>query len=134
MLTWEAAVDLRFATQKLRPILEYIDPDESEEARWQRKFGAFSERRNLFLEAMEKQRIFYPSDIYDRPKNLLERAGSEMIDCQTALASGEGRMPPRSYLQAQENHAKLIQTIDSICDTLRSRLSETTMSDDVHQG
>jgi hypothetical protein len=86
------------------------------------------------MTAKEKHRIFYPSDIYDRLKNLLETAGNELIDCQTALAIGEGRMPPRSYLKAQENHAKLIQTIDSICETLRSRLSETAMSDYVQQG
>jgi archaellum component FlaC len=121
---WEAAAELRFATQELRPILEYVDPSETDAQRWQRKLQSFGKSYTELVNAIEKHRPFYAATIYTKLDRLLGAAKKEMIDCRTALALGDGHISGREYERAQENMQNLLQFVNDICETVRGRLND----------
>jgi hypothetical protein len=125
---WDAAAELRFATQELRPILEYVDPAETEEERWQRKMQSFTKSYTVLVNAVEKHRPFYAATIYTQLDKLLGAAKKEMIDCRTALALGGGHVSGRTYERAQENMQTLLQIVNVMCETVRARLNDADQS------
>lgn len=116
---WERLFALRQATLSLRPTLDLYDPQETKEARMQKRMNAFTEPYNAFLDIVEKNKPFYPAAIYEALSAVLMKCHHELIDYEYVE-----RPSSEYYKEARRNHEEIIQVIESSCHAIRARIAE----------
>lgn len=118
---WGILIEVRKATAKLRPFLDSIDPNETEEERKQGRLTEFGNAFQKFMDQVNKERPFYPEEIYSKLHDLIATVREEAIDYQY----GEPR--DRGYWEkAQENSGVINQHIDEICGAIRQRIAKVS--------
>lgn len=116
-------VDVRDASVNLRPIMDFKDPNKSDEdikrERLQRLFDA---RKALYF-AREKKRPFFPDDIYKSILAIDKIAQTESNKYQYQCPL-EGGSFMKYWDEAEENQNKLITSTESAMEIIRSRVNE----------
>ncbi len=116
-----ALYEMELSTRRLRPALDHFDPDEPEEERYRRRWGKWAETRNDFMDAVEKNKLFLPQDVYAQFNVILRLSEKESIDFQACLAYGEGRLKGSAYLQGQKNIDEMDKKIREALTAIRQR-------------
>jgi len=119
---WKTLVDLRSATQGLRPVFDYVDPNESEEERKKKRLQKFAECYNIFAGTVAKNQPFYPKDLYD---SLFEIS---MISHDEAdqYSHRDPNMRPidRQYWDnALNNQKKILAMVEKVSEQIRERIA-----------
>ena len=105
---WQALVELRHSTLNLRPILDSVDPKETEEQRKLKRLNKFSESYNNFLSKLWQYQPFYPKEIFDALEEIRTFAYSEVLDYELA----ETRHIREYWDKAKENSEAIVSGID----------------------
>lgn len=119
---WKALVDLRAATQSLRPIGDYsLGEDETEEDRKKQRLQKFHASQSTFRSVVEKHQPFYPQEIYDSLFELMMIAYDEADEY--GIRDSEKRPLDRAYWQSALNNQKQILALaEKICSQIRARI------------
>ncbi|HDT5893558.1 hypothetical protein ACK32Z_02265 [Aeromonas hydrophila] len=116
---WALLVELEIATLKLRPTMDYVDPNQSQEERVRERLHFFCRKFNAVFKVLEHNRLFYPHEIYAVLKHVCEKCRHESIDSEYVE-----RNNPEYYIEARKNQQEIVALINSACDTIRTRLGE----------
>ncbi|MEV3817092.1 hypothetical protein RI537_13350 [Aeromonas salmonicida] len=116
---WVLLVELKSATLRLRPTMDYVDPDQSQEERIRERLQVFSDRFKSVHKALEHHRPFYPNEIYRVLDRVFEKCHHESIDSEYIA-----RNNIEYYKEARQNQQEIIDLINSACDAIRSRLGD----------
>jgi hypothetical protein len=120
---WASLVELQAAAMGLRPVLDSVDPKESEDERKQKRLKQFGEAFGAFTRVVIKNRPFYPTEIYSQLLSLRGLAIEEAVEYQwrNPTDKGSGR-DPEYWKKAHQNAEKIIQKVDEICELIRKRI------------
>lgn len=116
---WALLVELKTATLRLRPIMDYVDPNQSQEERIRERLQAFAEKFNAVFKALEHNRPFYPHEIYEVLDHVCEKCRHESIDSEYIERNNF-----EYYKEARKNQQEIVTLINNACDAIRTRLGE----------
>lgn len=116
---WASLVPLRAATLSLRPMLDHVDPNESEEDRMRRRLTEFSGGFATFRDLVEQHKPFYAPEVYASLAVIMQLCHEEAIDYQY---KSDDR---REYWEGQKkSRDAIIHAIDSCCELIRGRIEK----------
>ena len=115
---WIRLVDLRSKTLSLRPVMDNVDPNESEDERTQRRLKDFGESFYAFRDSIESNRPFYAYIVYESLNDVFTLCYEESIDykCKDPDWSKE------YWEKSRENNKKIVSAIDLCCEKIRERI------------
>lgn len=70
---WSKLVELRKAALSLRPLMDTVDPKETESQRKAKRLTRFGEAVGDFIDVADKNRPFYSEDVFQSMDNLWKR-------------------------------------------------------------
>ncbi len=119
---WQKLIDLRKAAQGLRPILDYLDPNESEEERKKKRLKAFSESHAAYGDVVEKNRPFYPKEIY---ASLYEIAMITYDEADEYAIRDPAKRPmdQKYWERALNNQKTILKAVADVCEKIRMRIA-----------
>ncbi len=120
---WEAMIPLYISTSSLRPNFDSINPEESEDERMNRRFREFAESYNLISGLIEKNKPFYPKEIYEC-LIAVRKLCSQESDEYLAKEYEERRV---YWKQARQNREELTKLVDEACEEIRVRIEKASV-------
>ncbi|EHC07694.1 hypothetical protein Sbal625DRAFT_0025 [Shewanella baltica OS625] len=116
---WVLLVELKTSTLRLRPAMDYVEPNQSQEDRIRERLQVFAEKFNAVFKALEHNRPFYPHEIYQVLDHVCEKCRHESIDSEDIERNNS-----EYYKEARKNQQEIVALINSACDSIRTRLGE----------
>ena len=116
----EKLVGLRDSALLLRPTLDTINPNESEEERKQKRLAKYDEASKAFYKLYEANKPFYPDEIYRGLNRLHDIVWKEVV--QYGHASEKDRRDPKYWNDATENAKGISKLADEIIELIRKRV------------
>jgi hypothetical protein len=116
---WAKLVDLRSATLRLRPMIDSIDPNESEEDRRLRRLQTWGQAYDDYTRVVEVNRPFFSDEVYRHLDTLGQYAYGEGVDYQILDSKS---MRQEYWKEARKNQKQIIEHIDVICEAIRKRI------------
>lgn len=114
---WGKLIDLRNHTGALRPQMDSYDPNQSEEERMKERLEKLNDSFNACLASFDKNKPFYPQDVYDKIEKALRLSRSEAIDYQ------HGDKHSREYWEdSKKNIDEMIDAMEKVCEIMRKRI------------
>lgn len=86
---WACLYSLRQATLRLRPVMDYVDPNESKEDRIRNRIRAFAEPFHAYRDTIEKSKPFYSEHVYTALSSVLDKCHNEVIDFEYSERSSK---------------------------------------------
>ena len=123
---WVSLVALRARTLSLRPVMDQVDPKETEEERMQRRLKSFGEAFFAFRDAMEENKPFYAHSVYKCLVEIFDVCHTESIEYQYK----EPGWSKEYWKESRENNQKIVTAIDSCCELIRGRIYSLSVSSD----
>ena len=77
---WSKLVELRKVALSLRPLMDTVDPKETEDQRKTKRLTRFGDAIGDFIDAANKNRPFYSEDVFQSMDKLWNLAHSEAIE------------------------------------------------------
>lgn len=111
----EKVVDLRDAARGLRPITEYVDPNESEDERKRRKLQVYQGAARAFYRLKENKRPFFPKPIYDKLNSLDQVAWDEAINYKNGIRNRHVDY----WTQAEAGSQTIMRQANDLIETIR---------------
>lgn len=121
---WVLLVALRSRTLSLRPVLDHLDPKESEDERMQRRLNAFEEAFFAFRDAMEQNKPFYAHAVYESLSQIFELCHTESIEYKYK----EPGWHKEYWVKSSENNQKIVAAIDACCELIRERIAALSVT------
>ncbi len=120
---WRELVSLREATLGLRPILDFVDPNQSEEDRQRERSDSFGAAYRAFQAIVEPSKPFYPPMVYDALAEVRRSCHSEFISYK------HGDLEKRDYWEkVEKSRDAVVCAIDHVCEAIRARISEVRVA------
>ncbi|WHZ23301.1 MAG: hypothetical protein OJF47_002413 [Nitrospira sp.] len=116
----EKVVELRDATVMLRPESEYVNPEEPEQDRKQRKLTRYTAASRDLYQFYEPRRPFLPEALLESLRVLDQVAWHEVIQFRHRAPHGDG-YDPKYWDNALENAAKIQAASDAVLLAIRQR-------------
>ncbi|MCM2266462.1 MAG: hypothetical protein NDI60_01660 [Elusimicrobiales bacterium] len=118
---WDRVVDLRAAVLSLRPIMDYVDPKQSEDDRKRERLKRYYDSLAPFWNSYEKNRPFLPEQIYHEFSNLADITRKE----EAYYRFDSPKEDVRKYWEDSLKHRdEIIGSCDKISNLIRARLLE----------
>lgn len=117
---WKALSEAILATLKLRPMLDYPDPNEGEDERKARKLVEYGERVTACKNTIRQYYPFLPKPVATEIETLLQIFGEEQLEFE----GGPEEFAKRSeyWKSARANQGKIIEQSDRIRDAIQKRI------------
>lgn len=119
---WQKLIDLRRATQGLRPLMDYFDPNEPEEERKRNRLKMFFDSYHAFADAVEKNQPFYPRDIYASLREISLITYDE-ADEYRVRDSEKRPLDDKYWENALTNQEAILKAVDDVCELIRNRVA-----------
>jgi len=121
---WAKLIELRNSTGQLRPILDYIDPNQTEEERKTERLKKVDKAFTACLLSFDKNKPFYSKEVYDEVEQTIRTVKKEVIEYQ------HGDVSDRNYRdQSEKNLDKIVSLIDNTCEIIRQRIGIIKVKD-----
>ncbi|TIH06230.1 hypothetical protein [Pseudomonas leptonychotis] len=121
---WACLIKLRARTLSLRPMLDHVDPNESEEERVNKRLMAFGETFYIFRDVMEENRPFYSISVYESLQKIFHLCHEESIEYQYK----EDGWNIEYWNKAKVNHEIITSEIEACCELIRTRISSMSVA------
>ena len=122
---WPTLVDLKDIAQQLRPFFEVTFGHQTDDARKSLKVNLFMERQLDAYKIVNKERPFFPPEIWVQLNALLKTTQDEFVNFNFIDQSGlEKEEALRQIQKAEENQQQITEQIDRICEAIRVRLDK----------
>ena len=116
---WGKLVDLKRAALTLRPMLDSVSRNESNEDRKSRRLKEYHEALNLYVDAVEYSQPFYAEDVYSSLQAVLDATYKESVEYRC----GEER--DQDYWNASQKNSKEIFELIQVCQkAIRKRYED----------
>ena len=120
----EKLIMLRDAAKALRPEMDYMDPEETEDERRRKRLKQyFDDARKLYY-AMETKRPFYPENIYEVLQELDRATWAEAVQYRNRRQSQGQGYDSKYWQQAAENAANISKLADEALGVIRTRAKQ----------
>jgi hypothetical protein len=120
---WDILIEVRKSTASLRPLFDSTDSNETADERKHRRLTNFGNDFQKFIDQVNKERPFYPEEIYSKLHNLITTVQEEAIEYQY----GEPK-DLEYWKKAKKNSEVINQHIDEICEAIRQRLAKVSVA------
>ena len=114
----EKLVDLRDSALSLRPAMDYLNLNETEDERKQKRLARLQECMRALYLAAEKRRPFYPEEVYKLLNEFSQATWSEAVGYRLGRMS----VDPKYWDQAQENAGAISSLANKALDAIRERI------------
>jgi hypothetical protein len=121
---WSCLIKLRVRTLSLRPMLDQVDPNESEEERIHKRLVAFGEAFYAFRDVMDENRPFYSISVYKSLQKIFNLCHEESIEYQHK----DTGWSIEYWKEAKENHERITSEIEACCELIRARISSLSVA------
>ena len=125
---WAAVVDLRAATLAIRPILDFIPREKTEEQVKEERLERFNKSYAECYQVVAKNRPFYPEDIYQTASKIMEISIDEVRQANLFGYKLE------YWNKAEQNAGAIITGAESICQAIRKSIGLDQAVDDQKSG
>ena len=115
---WACLIKLRGRTLSLRPMLDHVDPDETQEERVRKRLIAFGEVFCTYRDIMEENRPFYSTSVYESLQKIFDLCHEESIEYRYK----EDGFSIDYWNKAKANHEKITSEIEACCELIRTRI------------
>jgi uncharacterized membrane protein len=119
---WNTLVDLRIATQGLRPLLDYVHPNETDEERKVNRLQKFAESFEVFASTVVKNQPFYPEDVYESLFQIM-MISREEADEYSHRDPNKRPLDSQYWDNALNNQKKILAMVDQVCEKIRNRIA-----------
>lgn len=123
-LIWAKLDDVKSAALALRPMLDYVNPKESDEERKRNRLKRFSSAVAAFGDQVNKSRPFYAETVYVIIEEIWKLTNKEAIDFKHGVPHSDGY-----WERAMENQDTIIAAIDKCCNAIRERIRNVRVAD-----
>jgi hypothetical protein len=118
----EKLVKLRNAALGLRPVADYVNPNESEEERKQKRLERYHQAGQDLYEIFETRKPFYPDEIYEGIKKLDQIVWKEVVQYKNRTDC-EGKGFDQEYWEkAEANSEEITQEANRVMELIRNRV------------
>lgn len=118
----EKLIELRDSSLALRPVTDYVNPNESEEERKKKRLNRYHEGAITLYKSYESRKPFYPDEIYDGIKKLDKIIWKEVVQYKNR-SDREGRSFDSKYWdKAEANAEEISKTADDVIALIRNRV------------
>jgi hypothetical protein len=119
----DALYELAVSTEKLRPIVDYVDPNESESERRNRRYAEWVSSYNSFVHLVQKHRLFLAKSLYLKfmAVNMASRREGIEYDITARSDDLEKRISTEAYEAAAKNIKDMNEKIDAALDAIHKR-------------
>jgi len=114
---WAKLIDLRNATATLRPIMDFVPENKTEEEIKTERLQEQWRKSILLIETFEKNSPFYSISIYNEIKTLINTSHFEAIEYKY-----QERNNKEYWQKAEENINKIVNAMDKISNLIRERI------------
>lgn len=115
-------VELRESALALRPKLDHINPNETEEDRKNNRLKQYSESLQPFTSFAEKHKPFYPDEIYNEINSLIDISYKEAVEFR--LFTPEQAGFHKYWDNAQQNSQKIASQSNMVIQLIRDRIKK----------
>ena len=113
---------IKLATMNLRPIMDRVDPNESEDERHNRRYQEWAKSHDSFMDVVEKHRLFLPKSLYRQFCDIRQVSRKEGIGFEIAVKHRRGApLGVEAYEQGQKNIEEMNTQIESALEAIRQR-------------
>ncbi len=120
---WSLLVDLRMKTLRLRPMLDYVEPNETQQERLTKRLKEFGPAFTTLRDTVEKNKPFYSEQVYQRLSKVVGLCHDEAID-----AEYHERPHGEYWKEARVNREKISEAIDVTCEEIRTRVNSVVVT------
>lgn len=118
----ERLIELRDASLGLRPVTDYVNPEESEEEKKTRRLNRYHDAAIALYRVYETRKPFYPDEIYQGVKDLDKVVWKEVVQYKNRSDS-EGRgFDPEYWDKAEANAFAIREVADAVIGLIRNRI------------
>ena len=117
---WALLIPLRQSILAIRPILDHVDPAETEAARLLRRLHAVTDPYNNFLRVIQENKPFYDNRVFDALMQICNTCKVELIDAEFA----DSHTSMERWDKKTANEASILAAIDVACDMIQLRIAE----------
>jgi hypothetical protein len=117
---WARLIPLRHAVLSIRPILDHIDPSESNEDRLRRRLAAVTEPYNAFWEVVEANKPFFDLAVYLAFKEICTACHAEYVAAEYADTEDNLR---KRWDRKMSNDKAIIEAIEAACTAIQTRIA-----------
>ncbi|RFF44666.1 hypothetical protein [Xanthomonas campestris] len=120
---WSLLVELRMKTLRLRPMLDYIEPCETQQERITKRLKEFGPAFTALRDTIEKNKPFYSEQVYKCLSDAVGLCHDEAID-----AEYHERPHGEYWKEARANRERISEAIDATCEEIRRRVSSVVVT------
>lgn len=117
----KALYELQLTTTGLRPSFDQFDPNEPEQERHNRRYKAWAESHDTFLDVVERHKLFMPQTLYLKFFNIRRLSRAEALDFEYSLKAGAGKLSYESYQRRAKKIEDMDTAISEAIDSIRHR-------------
>ncbi len=117
---WKALSDAILATLKLRPMMDYQDPDESEDQRKARKMVEYGEKVTACKITIRQFYPFLPKPVTTEIETLLQLFSKEQLEFEGGPK--EFAKPSEYWKSARDNQEEIMKQSDQVRDAIQKRI------------
>ena len=116
----EKIIALSDAARSLRPVIDRVNPNESEDERKKKRLAEYSEVSKNFYHLFKTRQAFYQEDIYIVLQKLDHLAFKEAIEYGHSIKT-DGR-DPKYWENAKKNSEEIYNLADEVIGLIRKRV------------
>ena len=121
---WSKLIELQKAVLSLRPVMDMINPEESEKERKTRRLTNFGRAIEEFTDVTDKNRPFYSEDVYKSMEKLRKLTYSEAVEYKHLDPHDD-----KYWDKAQQNGEAILTEIEQCCKIIRGHIGSIRVSD-----
>ena len=119
---WRLLVAFKNTVSQLRPMLDYFDPNETDEDRLKRRTKTANEAFNEVVYEYTYNKPFYSPEVFNTINQVLAIGFSEKIDYEHTEKYGKGKLKGEGHLKSIENLEEISNHLEQIDEAIRKRI------------
>jgi hypothetical protein len=119
---WDSLVDLKFTTLALRPEMDHVPVDKTEDEIKQERLVKFADANNEFVKLMQKHKPFYSTEVNASLETINKVARGEAIGFQY-----QEKKSMKYWEEQQKNKNEILEEIENCCSLIRVRIDSLSV-------
>jgi len=117
----EKLIELRDSSLGLRPVADYVDPNEAEEEKKKRRLNRYHDAAIALYRVYETRQPFYPDEIYKGIRELDKVVWKEVVQYKNRTDSEGKGFDPKYWDKAEANSEQISKAANNVITLIRDR-------------
>lgn len=118
----EKLIELRDSSLGLRPVADYVDPNEAEEERKRKRLNRYHDAAIALYRVYETRQSFYPDEIYSGIKKLDKVVWREVVQYKNRSDRDGRGFDPEYWDKAEANSEEISKVANDVINLIRNRV------------